>query len=154
MEEQIARLSKEGILKRVISGGKGELSAFLDGTKVVFHYRTALSSDGTVLDDSRSMGGRCKPMELILGKKFKLAVWETIISTMREGEIAEFACDTKVLPPGSYRQDAWAMSDEEKLAAVPIIHEEGNELFRQGQITAAVEKYHNAIACLKNLQMK
>ncbi|MBN3313335.1 AIP protein, partial [Atractosteus spatula] len=164
------------------------------------------------------MGGRCKPMELILGKKFKLAVWETIISTMREGEIAEFTCDTKhtaVYPlvsqslrniaegkdplegqrhccgvaqihshhslghadldrlqkehqplvftiellqvsqcVCSYRQDAWAMSDEEKLAAVPIIHEEGNELFRQGQITAAVEKYHNAIACLKNLQMK
>lgn len=34
-------------------------------------------------------------MELILGKKFKLAVWETVIITMRQGEIAEFTCDTK-----------------------------------------------------------
>ncbi|XP_041095269.1 AH receptor-interacting protein-like [Polyodon spathula] len=60
----------------------------------------------------------------------------------------------KVEAPGSYRQDPWAMSDDEKLAAVPSIHEEGNQLFREGRVQAASEKYHNAIACLKNLQMK
>lgn len=49
-----------------------------------------------MLDDSRTMGGRSKPMELILGKKFKLAVWERLVITMREGEVAEFTCDTKV----------------------------------------------------------
>lgn len=63
--------------------------------QVVFHYRTSLC-DGTVLDDSRTMGGRSKPMELIMGKKFKLAVWERIVITMIKGEIAEFTCDTKV----------------------------------------------------------
>ncbi len=63
--------------------------------QVVFHYRTSLC-DGTVLDDSRTMGGRCKPMELILGKKFKLAVWERVVITMRQGEISEFTCDTQV----------------------------------------------------------
>lgn len=63
--------------------------------QVVFHYRTSLC-DGTVLDDSRTMGGRSKPMELILGKKFKLAVWERVVITMKEGEMAEFTCDTKV----------------------------------------------------------
>lgn len=46
-----------------------------------------------MLDDSRVRG---KPMELIIGKKFKLPVWETIVSTMREGEIAQFHCDVKV----------------------------------------------------------
>lgn len=46
-----------------------------------------------MLDDSRARG---KPMELIIGKKFKLPVWETIVSTMREGEIAQFHCDIKV----------------------------------------------------------
>lgn len=63
--------------------------------QVTFHYRTSLC-DGTVLDDSRTMGGKSKPMELILGKKFKLPVWERVIITMREGEIAEFTCDVKV----------------------------------------------------------
>lgn len=62
---------------------------------MVFHYRTSLC-DGTMLDDSRTMGGLNKPMELILGKKFKLAVWERVVITMRQGEIAEFTCDTKV----------------------------------------------------------
>ncbi|KAM7419252.1 hypothetical protein PAMA_016388 [Pampus argenteus] len=216
MEEEARKLLEEGIKKKLVSPGKGELSTFPDGTKVVFHYRTS-QCDGTVLDDSRTMGGCSKPMELILGKKFKLAVWETVIITMRQGEVAEFTCDTKhtslyplvsqslrnisagkdplegqrhccgiaqihshhslghkdldhlqanpqplvftidllqVLPPGSFQLDVWAMSDNEKLELVPQIHEEGNMLFKQGQIQEATEKYYNGIACLKNLQMK
>lgn len=216
MEEEARKLLEEGIRKKLISPGKGELSSFPNGTKVVFHYRTSLC-DGQVLDDSRTMGGRSKPMELILGKKFKLAVWERVIVTMRKGEVSEFTCDTKhtalyplvsqslrnisagkdplegqrhccgiaqihshhslghkdldqlqadpqplvftidlleVLPPGSFQLDVWAMTDEEKLQLVPQIHEEGNTLFKQGQIQEATEKYYNGIACLKNLQMK
>ncbi|CAG14187.1 unnamed protein product, partial [Tetraodon nigroviridis] len=61
---------------------------------VVFHYRTSCC-DGKVLDDSRIMGAHSKPMELILGKKFKLAVWERVVITMRPGEVSEFTCDTK-----------------------------------------------------------
>uniref|UniRef100_A0A672Q554 peptidylprolyl isomerase n=1 Tax=Sinocyclocheilus grahami TaxID=75366 RepID=A0A672Q554_SINGR len=118
---------------------------------VKFHYRTSLC-DGTVLDDSRTMGGLSKPMELILGKKFKLPVWEQVVTTMREGELAEFTCD--ILPPGSYQLEIWAMTDEEKLQVIPQIHEEGNALFKSGDISAASEKYYSAIACLKNLQMK
>ncbi|XP_029918503.1 AH receptor-interacting protein [Myripristis murdjan] len=216
MEELARKLLEEGIQKKLVSPGRGELSAFPDGTKVVFHYRTS-QCDGTVLDDSRKMGGHCKPMELILGKKFKLAVWERVVITMREGEIADFTCDPKhtalyplvsqslrnisvgkdplegqrhccgiaqihshhslghqdldhlqanpqpliftielleVLPPGSFQLDMWAMTDKEKLELVPQIHEEGNTLFKQGQIKQATEKYYNGIACLKNLQMK
>ncbi|KAJ8335983.1 hypothetical protein SKAU_G00393260 [Synaphobranchus kaupii] len=216
MEELAINLNAEGIQKRVTSPGKGDLPLFIDGTKVKFHYRTALC-DGTLLDDSRSMGGQSRPMELILGKKFKLPVWERVVITMRVGEVAEFTCETKhtalyplvaqslrnisvgkdplegqrhccgiaqihshhslghqdldtlqanpqplrftlellqIQPPGSFRLDTWAMTDDEKLEAVPQIHEEGNELYRRGEISAAAEKYHNAIACLKNLQMK
>ncbi len=60
----------------------------------------------------------------------------------------------KILPPGSYQLEIWAMTDEEKLQAIPQIHEEGNALFKSGDISAASEKYYNAIASLKNLQMK
>ncbi|KAF4090788.1 hypothetical protein AMELA_G00055940 [Ameiurus melas] len=216
MEEVGLKLSADGIQKKVLSPGKGEIPAYTDGTKVKFHYRSSLC-DGTVLDDSRRMGGQSKPMELILGKKFKLPVWERVVSTMRTGEIAEFTCDVKhtalyplvsqslrnisvgkdplegqrhccgiaqvhshhshghkdlerlqtnpqplvftmelleVLLPGSFALETWAMTDEEKLSAVPQIHEEGNALFKNGDIEGAAEKYYNAIACLKNLQMK
>lgn len=60
----------------------------------------------------------------------------------------------QVEAPGSYQQDPWAMTDEEKLQAVPLIHKEGNELYRQGKVQEAATKYYDAIACLKNLQMK
>ncbi|XP_020502958.2 AH receptor-interacting protein [Labrus bergylta] len=216
MEEEARKLLEEGIRKKLVSPGKGELSTFPNGTKVVFHYRTSLC-DGTVLDDSRTMGDCSKPMELILGKKFKLAAWERVVITMRQGEVSEFTCDTKhtalyplvsqslrnisagkdplegqrhccgiaqihshhslghkdldqlqaspqplvftielleVLPPGSFQLDVWAMTDKEKLELVPQIHEEGNMLFKQGQVKEASEKYYNGIACLKNLQMK
>lgn len=94
MADVIARLEEDGIHKRVIQDGRGELSDFKDGTKATFHYRTLHSDqEGVVLDDSRVRG---KPMELIIGKKFKLPVWETIVCTMREGEIAQFRCDVKV----------------------------------------------------------
>lgn len=63
-------------------------------SQATFHFRTLRSdNEGSVLDDSRARG---KPMELITGKKFKLPVWETIVCTMREGEIAQFLCDVKV----------------------------------------------------------
>uniref|UniRef100_A0A5F9DGP8 peptidylprolyl isomerase n=1 Tax=Oryctolagus cuniculus TaxID=9986 RepID=A0A5F9DGP8_RABIT len=94
MADIIARLREDGIQKRVIQEGRGELPDYQDGTKATFHYRTLHSDrEGTVLDDSRARG---KPMELIIGKKFKLPVWETIVRSMREGETAQFLCDTKV----------------------------------------------------------
>ncbi|XP_063814594.1 AH receptor-interacting protein isoform X1 [Pseudophryne corroboree] len=205
----------DGIRKRITAPSKAALSDFRDGTKATFHYQTLLCDDKrTMIDDSSN---REKPMELIIGKKFKLPVWETIIRSMREGEVAEFLCDTphvieypqvsrslrqiaagqdpregqrhccggiaqlhdhslgfpdldsmqkdpqplifvitlvKVQEPGSYRQDAWAMSDEEKLEAVPLLHQEGNQLFKEEKTVEAAAKYYEAIACLKSLQMK
>jgi len=37
-----------------------------------------------------------KPMELVLGKKFKLEVWEAIIQTMSISEVSTFAVDKSV----------------------------------------------------------
>ncbi|XP_072106342.1 AH receptor-interacting protein isoform X5 [Mobula birostris] len=152
MAERALMLEADGIVKRILHVGTGPLLDFVNGTKATFHYQTMrCDADRTLVDDSRDRG---KPMELIIGKQFKLPVWETIISSMRQGEVSEFQCDTKAEEPGSYEQEAWAMSDEEKLAAVPHIHEEGNRLFKAGRVQEATKKYHDAIACLKNLQMK
>lgn len=35
-------------------------------------------------------------MELVLGKKFKLEVWETIVQAMAVGEVARFTVDKSV----------------------------------------------------------
>lgn len=69
-----------------------------------------------MLDDSRVRG---KPMELIVGKKFKLPVWETILCTMRVGEIAQFHCDVKV--PGGPQQAAASVSHPCS-SAIPVLH--------------------------------
>ena len=56
--------------------------------QVIFHFvAKRLDEEKTLLDDSRKWS---KPMEIILGKKFKLESWETSLATMRIGEVASF----------------------------------------------------------------
>lgn len=62
--------------------------------QVTFHFRTQLCDDDrTVVDDSRVVG---TPMEIVIGNMFKLDIWETLLSSMRVGEVAEFWCDVIV----------------------------------------------------------
>lgn len=35
-------------------------------------------------------------MEIVIGNMFKLDIWETLLASMRIGEVAEFWCDTIV----------------------------------------------------------
>ncbi|XP_021361428.1 AH receptor-interacting protein-like isoform X2 [Mizuhopecten yessoensis] len=92
MADVLADLQSKGIFKRILFGGTGDLPQFKDGTKLYFHYRTTKCDDEkTLLDDSRK---HSKPMELIVGKKFKLEVWETCLVTMRQKEVAEFGVTT------------------------------------------------------------
>lgn len=62
--------------------------------QVTFHFRTQLcDGERTVIDDSKVVG---TPMEIVIGNMFKLDIWETLLSSMRVGEVAEFWCDVIV----------------------------------------------------------
>ncbi|XP_058443663.1 AH receptor-interacting protein [Malaya genurostris] len=80
------------IVKETLHAGN-KVVPFQDGTKVRFHYQTK-KLDGTVLDDSRKLN---KPMELVLGKKFKLEVWEVCVQRMALHEVARFRCDRSLV---------------------------------------------------------
>lgn len=56
--------------------------------------------------------------------------------------------------PSEYDRETWAMSDEERLKAVPVLHGQGNKLYKQGQYEKATQKYKEAIICIKNVQTK
>lgn len=59
-----------------------------------FHYQTRkCDKDKTLIDDSKVTH---KPMELVLGKKFKLEVWEVIVQKMALNEVAKFTVDQSV----------------------------------------------------------
>ncbi|XP_053095714.1 aryl-hydrocarbon-interacting protein-like 1 isoform X2 [Pangasianodon hypophthalmus] len=172
------------------------------------------NDDRTVLDDSKKVG---VPMEVVIGNMFKLDVWETLLKSMRIGEVAEFWCDIihtglypmvakslrriaegkdpvdwhihtcgmanmfafhtlgyddldelqkepqplifvlellKVQQPSEYHRESWAMNDEERLKAVPVLHGQGNKLYKQGRFEEATNKYKEAILCIKNVQSK
>jgi len=84
--------------KRILYAGVGDLPSFPDGSKLVFHYaaRLADSPDSPVIDDTRRgwPDGYGEPLELVLGKKFKVPAFETCLRTMRAREVASF-----LLPP-------------------------------------------------------
>ncbi|XP_017492219.1 PREDICTED: AH receptor-interacting protein-like [Rhagoletis zephyria] len=98
--------------RKLLAPGKGDVPEYKNGTKVTFHFKTVAIFDGkdqqqqqqkttddhnhnndhhhhhhehkdTVVDDSKESG---KPMELFIGKQFKLPLWEEWIKDMRVGE--------------------------------------------------------------------
>lgn len=56
--------------------------------------------------------------------------------------------------PGTYKQDSWAMTDDEKLDLVPKLREEGNKLYRSGDNHLAADKYFEALSYLEQLSVK
>ncbi|XP_054648568.1 aryl-hydrocarbon-interacting protein-like 1 isoform X2 [Dunckerocampus dactyliophorus] len=89
--EEMYLLKHPGVKKKILAGGTGPLPHFPPGTKVVFHFQTLLDDfERTVIDDSRLVG---RPAEIFVGKMFKMEVWETLLTSMRVGEVAEFWCD-------------------------------------------------------------
>ncbi|XP_074595742.1 AH receptor-interacting protein-like [Brevipalpus obovatus] len=86
-----------GTQKKIIHPGKGDIPNFTPDSKVIFHFKTSQMVDGSekIIDDSRSKG---KPMEMIIGKKFKLEQWEECIKTMRIGEVAKITCSKTLVP--------------------------------------------------------
>nr|XP_046262987.1 aryl-hydrocarbon-interacting protein-like 1 [Scatophagus argus] len=89
--EETYLLNHPGVRKKILAGGTGPLPHFPSGTKLVFHFQTLLDNfERTVIDDSRLAG---RPAEIFVGKMFKMEVWETLLMSMRIGEVAEFWCD-------------------------------------------------------------
>ncbi|KAL1517557.1 hypothetical protein ABEB36_001307 [Hypothenemus hampei] len=77
------------IVKKVLYAGTQSISV-RDGTKVFFHFQTKLcNKDDIVIDDSRKLL-KNKPFHLILGKQFKLEVWEALLQQMALNEVASF----------------------------------------------------------------
>nr|XP_025861454.1 aryl-hydrocarbon-interacting protein-like 1 [Vulpes vulpes] len=60
----------------------------------------------------------------------------------------------QVEAPSEYQRETWSLNNEEKMQAVPILHGEGNRLFKLGRYNDASTKYQEAIVCLRNLQTK
>ncbi|KOX68421.1 AH receptor-interacting protein [Melipona quadrifasciata] len=87
-------MEKEYIVKTIIHAGTKTIN-FIPGTKVIFHFKTTkCGPEKTVIDDSKTMGN---PMELVLGKKFKLEVWEVIVQKMALNEVACFRVDKSLV---------------------------------------------------------
>jgi len=196
------------IKKTVLHSGT-EYRPVSNGCKVKFHFVTKKAGTDVILDDSRRFG---KPMELVIGKKFKLEVWETIVQTMAINEVSSYVvhksllhtypivsktlrdskqpekakpqhccahtlqsfgvgyndlnellkapCDLEfviellqVEYDGEYERETWQLSEEDRMVEIPKLKDEGNQLYKEGKLEAAAEKYSRAIGFLDQLML-
>ncbi|XP_037069808.1 AH receptor-interacting protein-like isoform X2 [Pollicipes pollicipes] len=105
------------VKKRILHAGRGPVPNFSDGDRVKFHFRTETTDgESVLLDDSR----KYKPMELILGKQFKLEVLEASVKTMALSEVAEFTIDKALLHSypivAKTLRDSWDPANKPKAA--------------------------------------
>ncbi|MGH0160278.1 UNVERIFIED_CONTAM: hypothetical protein FKN15_053114 [Acipenser sinensis] len=81
--------------------------------------------------------------------------YEDLDELMKEPQALIFIMElVQVDDPFSYKRDSWAMSKDEKLKVVPVLHGEGNSLVKKGCYRAASERYQEAVICLRNVQAK
>lgn len=77
------------VVKNIVHKGQ-KYVPIANGSKVHFHFQTwKLGKTRVLLDDSKCIGKK-EPMVLVIGHKFKLEVWETIVKMMAVGEVASF----------------------------------------------------------------
>ncbi|XP_071445816.1 AH receptor-interacting protein [Hetaerina americana] len=81
-------------VEKIILHAGNTSKPYTNGSRVFFHFQTKIAGDGKILDDSRKLG---KPMELVLGKKFKLEIWEAIVQTMSINEVSRFSVDKSLV---------------------------------------------------------
>lgn len=55
---------------------------------------------------------------------------------------------------GEYKQESWQMTEEEKLNAVPKLHEQANALYKIENYKEAAQNYAQAIGFLEQLMLK
>ena len=60
----------------------------------------------------------------------------------------------KVLQPGEYEKDTYLLNDEDKKRQIPMLKATGNELYKEGKYTEAVEKYGQALQFFEDLMLK
>ncbi|CAJ0570377.1 unnamed protein product, partial [Mesorhabditis spiculigera] len=97
-------------VKKTLNAGRGQVPEYKDGTKAVFHYEVLRPLDLTngmpeSRDDYESIEDTRKgyphgyglPMELIFGKKFQLAIFETLLRSMNVDEISQFDVEASEL---------------------------------------------------------
>lgn len=56
--------------------------------------------------------------------------------------------------PNEFEKETWTLNAEEKMAKVPKLREEGNELYKEKMYEEAAEKYAEALGILEQLMVQ
>lgn len=56
--------------------------------------------------------------------------------------------------PDSYEKELWQMDDNEKSVSIPLLKQQGNDLYKEKDYENAAKKYGKALAIIEQLQLK
>ncbi|CAJ0955475.1 unnamed protein product, partial [Mesorhabditis belari] len=110
LKSDVDMSEKPKSVKKTLNAGRGQVPQYVDGTKAIFNFEVLRPSDVSngmpesrdayeSIEDTRKgyPHGYGRPMELIFGKKFQLAIFETLLRSMLVDEISQFDVETSEL---------------------------------------------------------
>ncbi|XP_067824031.1 aryl-hydrocarbon-interacting protein-like 1 isoform X5 [Heptranchias perlo] len=145
----------EGIKKTILHGGFGELPKFLTGSKHTGLYPTVAKSLRRIVEGKDPTDWHIHTCGLANMFAYHSLGYDDLDELQKEPQPLIFVIELlKVESPSAYQRETWAMNDDEKIKAVPLLHGMGNKLFKLARYPEALGKYREAVICLKNLQVK
>ncbi|XP_029469144.1 aryl-hydrocarbon-interacting protein-like 1 isoform X5 [Rhinatrema bivittatum] len=153
--EEAKLFMAEGIQRTILHGGTGDVPKFITGSKHTGLYPVVSKSLRRIAEGKDPTDWHLHTCGLANMFAYHTLGYGDLDELQKEPQPLIFTIELlKVESPNTYKRESWAMNNEEKLRAVPILHGEGNRLFKLGRYEEAINKYREAVICLKNIQTK
>uniref|UniRef100_A0A2R8ZD84 Aryl-hydrocarbon-interacting protein-like 1 n=1 Tax=Pan paniscus TaxID=9597 RepID=A0A2R8ZD84_PANPA len=148
-------LNVEGVKKTILHGGTGELPNFITGSRHTGVYPILSRSLRQMAQGKDPTEWHVHTCGLANMFAYHTLGYEDLDELQKEPQPLVFVIELlQVDAPSDYQRETWNLSNHEKMKAVPVLHGEGNRLFKLGRYEEASSKYQEAIICLRNLQTK
>ncbi|XP_055114716.1 aryl-hydrocarbon-interacting protein-like 1 isoform X5 [Symphalangus syndactylus] len=148
-------LNVEGVKKTILHGGTGELPNFITGSRHTGVYPILARSLRQMAQGKDPTEWHVHTCGLANMFAYHTLGYEDLDELQKEPQPLIFVIELlQVDAPSDYQRETWNLSNHEKMKAVPVLHGEGNRLFKLGRYEEASSKYQEAIICLRNLQTK
>uniref|UniRef100_A0A2K6PLA9 Aryl-hydrocarbon-interacting protein-like 1 n=1 Tax=Rhinopithecus roxellana TaxID=61622 RepID=A0A2K6PLA9_RHIRO len=148
-------LNVEGVRKTILHGGTGELPNFITGSRHTGVYPILSRSLRQMAQGKDPTEWHVHTCGLANMFAYHTLGYEDLDELQKEPQPLIFVIELlQVDAPSDYQRETWNLSNHEKMKVVPVLHGEGNRLFKLGRYEEASSKYQEAIICLRNLQTK
>lgn len=113
-----------------------------------------IQNEGIGYKDLDELFSKPCDLEFIIGENEKRFTKNKVFCSNFAFLFLYFAEIISIEQPNEYEKESWQLNDNEKSKTISEYRESGNELYRNGKIEEAEEKYRSALAIVEPLLLK